>query len=245
MWIRAPLHFFAWSESYHLNKDVCHIRLQGDQMKCPHCTLHIHEDWNEGWLVYRNQSFGWKYRVAQCPSCAERIIQCGHITDRLEQFDWKFVHPIGAARGPVHPAVPVDIGSDYIEACNVLPISPKAAAALARRCLQAMLHAAGYRARDLAKEMDLLLSEPDSAKALPVRLRETVDGIRNFGNFSAHPIDDKTSLQIIDVEPHEAEWCLEIIEELFEHFYVGPSIAKAKKDGLNAKLAAAGKPPAK
>jgi hypothetical protein len=25
-----------------------------------------------------------------------------------------------------------------------------------------------------------------------------------------------------------AEWCLETIEELFEHFYVGPAAAKAK-----------------
>jgi len=73
----------------------------------------------------------------------------------------------------------------------------------------------------------------------------TVDGIRNFGNFSAHPIDDKTTLQVIDVEDHEAEWCLETIEELFEHFYVGPATAKTMIDNLNAKLAAAGKSPMK
>ena len=51
--------------------------------------------------------------------------------------------------------------------------------------------------------------------------------------------------EVIEVEPHEAEWCLEVIEELFEHFYVGPETAKAKKAALNAKLAAGGKPPAK
>ena len=108
-----------------------------------------------------------------------------------------------------------------------------------------MLHAHGYKANDLAKEIDLLLNEADPRKALPHKLRETVDAIRNFGNFSAHPIDDKTTLQVIDVEPHEAEWCLETIEDLFEHFYVGTAAAKAKKAALNAKLAAGGKPPAK
>ena len=108
-----------------------------------------------------------------------------------------------------------------------------------------MLHADGYKAKDLAKEICLLLNETDPKKALPHKLRETVDAIRNFGNFSAHPIDDKTTLQVIDVEPHEAEWCLETIEELFEHFYVGPAAAKAKKAALNMKLAAGAKPPAK
>jgi hypothetical protein len=108
-----------------------------------------------------------------------------------------------------------------------------------------MLHAHGYRARDLRKEIDLLLSETDPRKALSYRLRQTVDSIRNFGNFSAHPIDDKTTLQVIDVEPHEAEWCLEIIEELFDHFYVGPAVTKTKKAALDAKLVAAGKPPSK
>jgi hypothetical protein len=108
-----------------------------------------------------------------------------------------------------------------------------------------MLRAADYKARDLAHEIDLLLNETNPMKALPRKLRETVDSIRSFGNFAAHATDDKATLELIDVEPHEAEWCLETIEELFEHFYVGPAAAAAKKAALNARLAAGGKPPAK
>jgi Domain of unknown function (DUF4145) len=140
---------------------------------------------------------------------------------------------------------PPEIAKDYAEACNVLPVSSKASAALSRRVLQVVLHAHGYNARDLNSEIDLLLNESDPKKAIPAALRETIDGIRNFGNFSAHPVTDKTTLQIIDVEPEEAEWCLEIIEQLFEHFYVGPSTVAKKKAALDAKLAAAGKPPSK
>ena len=159
--------------------------------------------------------------------------------------EWRIVHPIGASRGPVSPEVTVNIADDYTEACNVFPISAKASAALSRRCLQNMLHEQGYTARDLNTEIDLLLKETDPIKAILRRLRETIDAIRNFGNFSSHPINDKTALQIIDVEPEEAEWCLEILEECFEHFYVGPAISKARKAALDAKLAAGGKPPAK
>jgi hypothetical protein len=93
--------------------------------------------------------------------------------------------------------------------------------------------------------IDAVLGETDASKAVSSALRDTVDAVRNFGNFSAHPIDDQTTLQIIDVEPEEAEWCLQIIEEMFDHFYVRPAQAAARKAALNVKLSAAGKPPAK
>jgi len=155
------------------------------------------------------------------------------------------VYPAGVCRGPVPPEVPREIAVDYIEASNVLPLSAKASAALARRCLQNVLRSNGYKAKDLAKEIDLILNETDPARAIPESLRMTVDGIRNFGNFSAHPINDLTSLQVIDVEPHEAEWSLDILDEMFEHFYVRPAQARARKAALDAKLAAAGKPASK
>jgi hypothetical protein len=141
--------------------------------------------------------------------------------------------------------VPEHIARDYIEACRVLPFSAKASAALSRRCLQTILHEHGYKARDLAKEIELLLNETDPQKMIPESLRMTVDAIRNFGNFSAHPVTDITTLQIIDVEPEEAEWCLETVEEMFQHFYVRPEQAKARKAALDVKLAAAGKPASK
>jgi hypothetical protein len=224
-------------------------------MKCPHCSIHFHDNWDQHYFGRGNGGHltedvegtkaYWMYRSAYCPACREWTIQMALAKDQKPLTDWRQIHPVGANRGPVPTDVPSQIAQDYIEACNVLPISAKASAALARRCLQNMLHAGGYAEKDLAKEIDLLLNEPDPKKALPHKLRETVDAIRNFGNFSAHPIDDKTTLQVIDVEPHEAEWCLETIEELFEHFYVGPAAAKAKKAALNAKLAAGGKPAAK
>ncbi|WP_457663909.1 DUF4145 domain-containing protein [Sinorhizobium medicae] len=122
----------------------------------------------------------------------------------------------------------------------VLSISPKASAALSRRCLQAVLRAHGYKTKDLAKEIDLLLHETDPTKAIPQSLRTVVDAVRNFGNFSAHPITDVTTLQIIDVQPEEAEWCLEVLDECFEHFYVRPARAAARKAALDAKLSQAG-----
>lgn len=211
-------------------------------MKCPHCTKHFHDNFDaRPFARHGNVLPNTSYRTAYCPACKDLILEI-KVGDNHE---WRMVYPGGANRGPVPPAVPMSVAGDYTEACNVLPISPKASAALARRCLQTILREHGYKAKDLAQEIQLLLDEPSPAKGIPVTLRTAIDGIRNFGNFSAHPITDKSTLQIIDVEPHEAEWCLEIIEEMFDHFYVRPAHAKAKKAALDAKLATAGKPPSK
>src|SRR5262249_41052844 len=146
----------------------------------------------------------WQYRMTACPECRDNIIELAYMGPKQmfpEPEDWFRVYPRGANRGPVPPEVPKHIADHYIEACNVLPGSAKASAALARRCLQNMLHDHGYKAGNLAKEIDLVLNEPNSAKAIPTTLRQTIDSIRNFGNFSAHPITDVTTLQVIDVEP--------------------------------------------
>jgi hypothetical protein len=196
---------------------------------------------------FSNVPANWLYRNTICSKCQDAVIEIAPHNPKTgnQIIDWRMVYPITGSRGPVHSDVPSDIAKDYIEACNVLPISAKASAALSRRCLQSILHEAGYKARDLAAEIDLVLNEPDPRKSIPERLRATIDAVRNFGNFSAHPINDKTALQIIEVEPHEAEWCLEILEECFEHFYVGPALVRARRNALNTRLAAAGKPPSK
>ncbi len=222
-------------------------------MKCPHCSIDFHVRWHAKILAWDGGGYVkspggefWRYRVTDCSSCNDVIIEIARTDAKGNHFDeWRMVYPLGAKRGPVPVQVPPHIAADYVEACNVLPLSAKASAALSRRCLQNILRDQGYRGRDLSAEIDLLLNEPDPKRAIPLRLRNTIDAIRNFGNFSAHPIDDKNALQIIDVEPQEADWCLEILEECFEHFYVGPEIARAKKAALDEKLAAAGKPASK
>jgi hypothetical protein len=73
-------------------------------------------------------------------------------------------------------------------------------------------------------------------------LSHQLDAIRNVGNFAAHPQKSQSTGEILPVEPHEAEWGLDLLEELFDHYFVKPKRAQERKDALNKKLAAAGKP---
>ena len=116
---------------------------------------------------------------------------------------------------------------------------------LSRRVLQGILTDQGYASRNLEKQIDSVLVENDPKKVLSDHIRGTIDAVRHFGNFAAHPITEVTSLQIIDVEPEEAEWCLEIIEALFDHYYVTPARARERREQLNQNLAQAGRKPAR
>lgn len=185
----------------------------------------------------------------KCPECHKDTLQLGlaftGAGNLYPPSSWTQIHPIGSSRGPISTDVPPKIAADYNEAAIVLPSSPKASAALSRRCLQAVLRKAGYLQHDLAVQIDAALGETDARKALPTGVHSTLDAIRNFGNFSAHPITDLTTLQIIDVQDHEAEYCLDVLDALFDHYYVRPAEAERKRVALDAKLTAAGKPPSK
>ncbi|WP_197424357.1 DUF4145 domain-containing protein [Bradyrhizobium yuanmingense] len=190
----------------------------------------------------------WQLMIMSCPNCKEDTLMLGRARqDALKlhpPLKWDRVFPQGSSRSSLPPEVPDDVASDYKEASVVLPHSPKASAALSRRCLQTVLReAGGYKQYDLAKQIDAALDETDTRKALPLNAHTTLDAIRHIGNFAAHKITDKTTLELIDVEPHEAEFCLDVLDVLFEHYYVRPAQAQRAKDELNKKLVAAGKKP--
>lgn len=226
-------------------------------MKCPHCTTAFHDNWDAFTLPtdYDSDS-DWICVTTICPSCDNPVIKIGRRKssaynpeadgyDPAGVADERLIYPMSSARGPVGDGVPESLKADYKEACNVLSGSPKASAALSRRVLQAILRDQGYSSRDLARQIDDVLDETDPNKVLPTNLRHNVDVIRKFGNFSAHEVTDKTTLQIIDVEPEEAEWCLEIVERLFDHYYVRPAADAKRLTDLNNRLQQSGQPPTK
>ena len=78
---------------------------------------------------------------------------------------------------------------------------------------------------------------------MPSNISEGLDAVRVIGNFAAHPIKSKSSGEIIEVESGEAEWNLDVLEALFDFYFVQPEILRLKKEALNKKLVEAGKVP--
>lgn len=169
--------------------------------------------------------------ITMCPACGQYLLA----SEQGLLWPQESSSPRTAAA-----AVPQDIAEDFNESAAVLCSSPKASAALSRRCLQNVLRSAGHATgKSLSAEIESILP------SLPSHLRENVDAIRIIGNLAAHPEKDKQTGSIWPVEPEEAGWLLDVLEGLFDFYYVGPERDKARRDALNAKLQRMGKPPMK
>ena len=151
------------------------------------------------------------------------------------------IHPKATSRQPVPAEVLEEFTADYKEACLVLADSPKASAALSRRCLQHILQekSGAKTQNNLAKTIEEVIDDPKT----PRDVADSLDMVRNIGNFSAHPNKSTNTGEIVPVEPVEAEWCLDVIEMLFELYFVRPSEIQRRRGRVNEKLADTGKPP--
>ena len=123
----------------------------------------------------------------------------------------------------------------------MLTDSPKASAALSRRCLQQILREkAKVKPGKLHAEIDEV-TKANGQHVPPYITESLLDAVRHFGNFAAHPERDIATGEIIDVENGEAEWCLDIVEMLFDFYFVQPDRAAKRAAQLQEKLKNAGK----
>ncbi len=209
-------------------------------MKCPHCQVMFTEGWSYRSLG-RDSAGEWRLATTQCANdeCALWIAELIQLHPEGGQPVAKRVILPNAASRPVPPEVTEPYGSDFGEAAVVLSDSAKASAALSRRCLQSLLRGeAGVTHSNLNNEIDEVLSSGQ----LPSWLGDNLDAVRTVGNFAAHPIKSTNTGEVVDVEPAEAEWLLDVLEGLFDFYFVQPAAAKKKRDALNQKLQAANKP---
>jgi Domain of unknown function (DUF4145) len=220
-------------------------------MNCPHCRIAIHVTWKITQLDLSHPlpdhvgDYGWQVRYAICPSCSQPIITLDNgewstndYGRHLKNLKPYLVWPRSSQR-LCPKQVPIEIAEDFMEAAAVLETSPKASAALSRRCLQQVLvdhHGVGRG--NLERQIEKFIE----TKHPPTHIERQLHVIRQVGNFAAHPQKDQATGEILPVEPEDAEWNLNVLESLFDFTFVQPALAHARIDQLNQKLDVAGKP---
>lgn len=219
-------------------------------MKCPHCQVAIFDHSKRVAICDLANSY-WDAICRICPSCARAIIELEE--KRIgERHDLRIPvreHPaerekcfLAYPRGGSQRTCPEAIAADFREACLVLHDSPKASAALSRRCLQHLLEeVAGIKARTLDQE----IIEFCGRQGTPPGIAKALDSVRVVGNFAAHPSKCMSTGEIVDVAPGEAEWNLDVLEMLFDLLIVQENRAEQLYAAIDQKLLRSGRQPLK
>lgn len=197
-------------------------------VKCPHCRVTVQliatrttPQAHVGRLNCQEADF--YICFSKCTSCD------GVIVAKHTRGEWELLVPRAGLRNALSDNVPDAIAADYNEAGLTLPVSTKASAALTRRALQATLKDQGTTKRDLFDQLD------EMKPALPAYIQEFIDAVRIGGNMSVHPKISSSTMEIVDVEPGEAEWLLDLLDLLFDHYYDKPAQSAARMTALKAK----------
>jgi len=139
----------------------------------------------------------------------------------------------------VNQAVEPEYRALYNEAAAILVMSPRASAALARRCLQQLIRSRlGVMGPNLYQEIETVIAD----QKVPGYLADQLHYVREIGNMAAHPMQDQQTAAILDVEPGEAEATLDMLDGMFDFVFVEPARAVARRSALNAKLGKTGTP---
>ena len=225
-------------------------------MKCSHCqtAFNLENADSSGVRLGQDAEFFWLLSWVQCPTCERFVIiliseppkdegsstQDDGIAPEpdYERSRTLMVHPLGATR-PLSRDVPAAYADRFQRAVRVLPLAADASAALSRRLLQDLIRdKAGITKRTLNDEIEALLE----SNVLRSELADDVDVIRQVGNFAAHPIKSQSTGEVVDVEPGEADWLLDVLEELLDFYFVRPAASQRRREKLNEKLKDTGKP---
>lgn len=186
-----------------------------EDIECPHCGVYVSADFEAfiPRLVARKRDSIPSVSVdyGYCPSKACQRLMVRTMVDGILGKSTEYAIP-SVTEVRITGAVDQSIVAQYRKAKRILPIDQNASAAMSRRCLEMLL-------RDFFKvkkgriydEIQELLD----ANQLPSYLASDIDRIREIGNLGAHPAGD-ISLPS-DASREEAEWSLEILEDLFEH----------------------------
>lgn len=161
------------------------------------------------------------YQLIVCPS-----LNCRRFTLTLFMFEylhsegwkvgkhletWNLIPPSNAKVFPDY--VPKAIRDDYVEACKIRDLSPKASATLSRRCLQGMIRDFwGIVKPRLIDEIEALKEKTDALTW------EAIDSTRKIGNVGAHM--EKDINLIVDVDANEANLLIWLIELLVKDWYI-------------------------
>jgi hypothetical protein len=214
---------------------------EGFNWTCPHCQRHVtitNTIIGSTTTLYHKNADGRHSLVTNFITCPNP--ECRKFTLEVELYKsaiqpnahekltelikrWRLVPPSNAKVFPDY--IPRPLIDDYTEACLIREYSPKASATLARRCLQGILRDFwGVKPGRLVDEIEAIEDKTDHLTW------EAIDAVRKIGNIGAHM--EKDINLIVDVDPNEAELLINLLETLFQDWYINREERKKRLQSI-------------
>lgn len=196
-------------------------------MKCPHCASEFAAA-THMFSLGEDQSGSWEVNSTRCGICDRLIVTVG-LRDGTTYPAW----PQSSARVRLSSEVPDEYAGDYHSACQTLPHSPEASSALGRRLLQKFLaEQIGATEGGLADQIRVAVLGSE----LPQFLREALQTYSAVAHLDEPGSKSDYPSALADVQPLEAEWLLDVLEGLFDSFFVRPALLRFKEQEVRRTL---------
>lgn len=166
---------------------------------CPNCSVFSKHDWNESHV---NETYG-IFDGFLGPSTKGQVVrslfmckceQCGYISF---WYNEKLIWPLNTGVEAPLQDMPEDIKKLYMEASNIVELSPKGSCAILRLALQRLCNRLASQEEN--KKIDGAIKKLVE-KGLPPTLQKAMDTVRIVGDEAVHPgeinIDDNKELAI-------------------------------------------------
>jgi hypothetical protein len=197
-------------------------------MECPHCGSEF-EGKSHVFALGEDPDGSWQVSNARCPVC-DRII-VGLCTKDGCTYP---VRPATSTRPRLSDDVPADYADDYHTASQIISFSPEASAAISRRSLHQFLasvvHAGHGGLADQIRQAGL-------APEVPAYVKQALRMLATLAKLDADSVKSLRPESIAAVEPGEAQWLLDLLQSLFDLYFVQPARMQRKQDALEEELA--------
>jgi hypothetical protein len=164
---------------------------------CPYCGVYAKQHWlTSAYLRSKDRRIK-DIAVSICEHCGEssawiedlNSMGPSHIPNIVddrpypqEPYKGKMIYPLSSLAPIPTEDMPEELKTDYLEAREIVGVSPRAAAALLRLCIQKLMPILGEKGKNINDDIGELVK-----KGLPIEVQQALDSVRVIGNGSVHP----------------------------------------------------------
>ena len=199
--------------------------LEKEAFHCPHCSIYAQQFWSS---LHRGPSISSNIQ-------GFAISLCGHCDDIAIWKNKEMIFPLSGNAPLPNPDMPESIKEIYIEARNVVTLSPRSACVLLRLCVESICNGKIDNSGDLNSKIKKLVQ-----LGLNERIKEAWDTVRVIGGEAAHTLkmnlkdDSETAIALLHIVNNICDWAYtseKRIDDLYGNLPQSKKTAIDKRDG--------------